>query len=82
MKKIWQLQDAKTHFSKVVEKAQKSPQQISKRGDVVAVIISIETYQSLVQPKLSFVKFMQQSPLAGVDLGLKRNVSHTRDVDL
>lgn len=81
--KTWQLQEAKSHFSEVVKSAiADGPQNITLRGESVVVIISKKQYDSLVKPHPSFVKFMQQSPLVGIKLDLKRNSSPTRDVEL
>jgi antitoxin Phd len=79
----WQLQHAKAHFSEVVRNATaEGPQNITLRGEAVAVVISKAEFDSLVKPKPSFVDFMRKSPLAGVKLNLKRNKSLPRDIDL
>jgi prevent-host-death family protein len=79
----WQLQDAKAHFSEVVKKASvEGPQNITLRGEPVAVIISKAEFDRLVKPKPSFVDFIRQSPLVKVKLNLKRDTSLTRDIDL
>jgi prevent-host-death family protein len=49
---IWQVQDAKTRFSKVIELAQtEGPQTITKHGTERAVVLSIEAYRALKNPK-------------------------------
>ena len=79
----WQLQDAKARFSHLVKSAQSDgPQEITVHGRPAAVLLSAEDYQRLVGPKLSFVEFMRQSPLVGVDLDLRRPPSTTRRVRL
>lgn len=79
----WQLQQAKAHFSEVVRNAASNgPQNITVRGESVAVVISKVEFDKLVKPKLSFYEFMRQSPLIGLKLNLKRDKSPTRDVDL
>lgn len=81
--KTWQLQDAKAHLSKVVQQAiSQGPQEISLRGEPVVIVISRKAYEKLMKPKLSFVQFMQQSPLSGTSIQLKRDQSKVRNVDL
>jgi prevent-host-death family protein len=71
----WQLQQAKAQLSEVVKCAKRDPQIITLRGEETAVVLSIEQYRKLVQPKPNFFEFMQNSPLANVELNLKRNKS-------
>ncbi len=79
----WQLQDAKARFSQVVKSAQlEGPQEITVHGAPAAVLLSAEDYQRLAGPKLSFVEFMRNSPLVGVDLDIRRSRSPTRRVRL
>ena len=79
----WQLQDAKNRFSEVVDNAmQQGPQVITKQGKEVAVVISIEEYRKMQQPKNTLVDFFQSSPLKGVDLDLTRDQAGARDIDL
>jgi prevent-host-death family protein len=79
----WQLQEAKTHFSAVVKAAtEKGPQQITVHGEPTAMLISMKEYEQLTQPKLSLYEFMQQSPLAELDIEFERQDSLTRDIAL
>ncbi|MFT4927559.1 MAG: antitoxin Phd [Phenylobacterium sp.] len=79
----WQLQDAKNRFSEVVDNAmQQGPQMVTKRGKEAVVVISIEEYRKMQQPKNTLVDFFQSSPLKGVDLDLTRDQSGARDIDL
>jgi len=81
--KSWQLQEAKAHFSRVIQEAIiHGPQEISLRGKATAIILSLKEYHKLLKPKLSFVEFMQQSPLRGINICLKRNKSLTRKIIL
>lgn len=44
----WSLQDAKNHFSAVVEAALRGePQRVTRRGKPVAVVLSAEEYERL-----------------------------------
>lgn len=47
----WQVQQAKTRFSKLIEDAQtKGPQIITKHGSETAVVLSIAEYKALSTP--------------------------------
>ncbi len=52
MQRIWALNDAKTQFSEVIERAQTEPQVVTKHGKNTAVVMSFEAYQDLL-PKIS-----------------------------
>lgn len=79
----WQLQTAKARLSEVVRKALlNKPQEITLRGKDAVVVLSKESYDALVKPKLLFTQFMQQSPLVGMNLELSRDHSLTRQIDL
>ena len=79
----WALQDAKAHFSALVKKAQnEGPQYISVHGSPAVVVISQVEYKNLTTPAISFVDFLQQSPLVGLKLDLTRDQSPDRDIEL
>jgi antitoxin Phd len=78
----WQLQEAKARLSELVTSAKKSPQEITVRGEPAAVVVSIEEYNRLKGKKGSFVEFMRNSPLKGVDLKIERDRSPGRPVRL
>lgn len=81
--KAWALQDAKAHFSQVVRAAKQAPQSVTIHGTPAVVIMSVDTYQSLLTPPTSFAAFIRQSPLVGIALDLSRDDSSARDdVDL
>jgi prevent-host-death family protein len=75
----WQIQEAKARLSEVVKKAAKEvPLKITVHGESAAVVISSKEYQRFKHPKGSFVKFMRNSPLYGLELDLRREQTHTR----
>lgn len=79
----WQLQKAKAMFSKVVRSANHEPQIITVHGRETAVVISMESYRKLSAQKESLVNFMEQSPLASLELELpKRQFTKMRDIGL
>ena len=79
----WQLQEAKARLSEVIKKATKEgPQSITVHGTSTAVVISQDEYKRLKSPRGSFVDFMRQSPLYGLELDLKREQTPTREADV
>ncbi len=62
----WQLQDAKQRFSELVRHARsKGPQVVTRHGEAVVVVMSIEEYRRLTRDKPDFKQFLQAAP----DLG-------------
>ncbi len=54
----WQLQEAKSKFSQLVEDAMnKEPQIVTKHGDNAVVVLSFEEYTKITKPKTDPVKF-------------------------
>ena len=59
----WQLQEAKSRFSEVVQRAaSEGPQEVTVRGKRAAVVISAEEYDRLTGPKQSFKDFLLSGP--------------------
>ena len=80
---VWQLQEAKAMFSKVVKAAEASPQTITIRGKETAVILSINEYNRLTRPKQTLYEFIQNSPLCDLELELPgRFPEKMRDISL
>ena len=78
----WKLQDAKNHFSEVVELAMKDgPQEVTKYGEHAVVILSFALYQELSQPKENLVDFFKHSPFSGMDLDLARSKDAPREIE-
>lgn len=79
----WQAQDAKNKFSEVARRAKgEGPQMVTKRGKDNVVIISAEDYRKLRRPETGLVEFLRNSPLAEVDLDLKRDDDPGRRLEL
>lgn len=79
--KKWKLQDAKNHFSEVVECAIKEgPQEVTKRGEHAVVILSYDLYKELSKPKENLVNFLRNSPFCGVELDLERSKDIPRKI--
>lgn len=70
----WQLQEAKNKLSEVVNNALSvGPQVITKHGVEAVVLVSYEEFKRLTLPRQSLSAFFRDSPLAEVDLDLRRD---------
>ena len=79
----WQLQEAKARLSELVRSSEKEgPQEITVHGRAAAVVLSKAEYERLQANKPSFVDFIRKSPLAGLDLKVRRDRSPVRTVKL
>jgi prevent-host-death family protein len=59
----WQLQDAKQRFSELVRYARAhGPQTVTKHGQEVAVVVSIEEYRRLTRDLPSFKEHLLATP--------------------
>lgn len=66
MSSTWQLQEAKSRLSELVQSAQKTgAQTITRHGRPVAVVLSAEAYAQL-QPRRKIVDVLQECPAPGV----------------
>lgn len=66
----WQLQEAKQRFSEIVRQAHDDgPQIVTRRGEEVAVVVSIEEYRRLSGSKPDFKDFLLSAPdLAALEM--------------
>jgi prevent-host-death family protein len=66
----WQLQEAKQRFSEIVRQAHDDgPQVVTRHGEEVAVVVSIEEYRRLTGSKPDFKDFLRSAPdLAALDI--------------
>jgi len=79
----WQLQEAKSRLSQVVEHAlREGPQTITLRGKPAVVVVSFEEFQNLTRPGTSLSEFFRQSPLFDTELDLERSKDVSREVPL
>jgi prevent-host-death family protein len=63
----WQVQEAKTRFSEVIEKAQKKgPQIITRHGTERAVVLSIAEYRALTAHKPNLREYLLGGPKVDV----------------
>ena len=66
----WALQDAKAHFSDVVEQARrKGPQTVTRRGQAAVMVVAVEQFRQLTRRpgQDELTTFFRQSPLAELD---------------
>lgn len=77
----WPVQDAKQKFSEFVRKAiHEGPQVVSRHGEEVAVLVSVETYRKLSGSGKDFKAFLLEGPDS--ELELERSSEPARVVDL
>jgi antitoxin Phd len=79
MKNTWQLQEAKSKFSKVVDRAlAQGAQIVTRRGKKAVVVMSFEEFERLTQRTGSLAQFLMASPLYGSELAIERDKSLPR----
>lgn len=79
----WQMQEAKAKFSQLVDDAsRKGYQTITKKGEPIAVILSIKDFDTLAKPKKSFLSFFKDSPHPEIELDIQRSQDKPRDIEL
>ena len=80
---VWQLQEAKSRFSELVERALSSGVQVvTRRGEKTVVVLPFADYERLVRRPARLSEFFLTSPLAGSELSLERDKSMPRDIEI
>ena len=82
----WQVQEAKSRFSELLEEADRQgPQIITRHGAERSVVLSIEEYRKLTEapsePKLSFRDYLLSGPKVD-DFEIERSKDTGREIDL
>ena len=78
----WQLQQAKTRLSEVIDEAHtKGPQIITRHGAERAVILSIADYRALIAHKPSIVEYLLNGPKVD-DFEIEYSRDTGREIDL
>ena len=78
----WPIQDAKAHFSEVIERAQsEGPQTITRHGAERAVLLSVEDYRALSGKKPDLKAHLLSGPKFD-DFSIDRDHDIGRPVDL
>ena len=79
---IWQVQEAKTRLSEVIERARtEGPQTITRHGAERAVLLSIEDYRALAAHKPDFKAYLLGGPKVD-DFSIARDRYTGRTVEL
>jgi antitoxin Phd len=83
MNNIWQLQDAKSKFSEVIDRAlAQGVQIITRRGQKTVVVLPFAEYERLTQHCGSLAQFLLDSPLAGSELAITRDPNSPREIKI
>jgi prevent-host-death family protein len=78
----WQLQQAKTRLSEVIEEAQtKGPQIITRHGAERAVVLSIHDYRALVAHKPNLFEYLLNGPKVD-DFDIEYSRDTGREIEL
>lgn len=78
----WTVATAKARFSQVIERAQSSPQTITRNGKPSVVVVSAEEWERKTARKGTLAQFLLESPLRGADVDLERLGDLPRDLTL
>jgi prevent-host-death family protein len=80
---IWQLQEAKSKFSEVVERAlAQGVQIVTRRGRKTVVVMPFDEYERLSKPGQRLSQFLLDSPLSGTELTIERSKSLPRKTEI
>jgi len=83
MNNIWQLQEAKSKFSEMVERTLENGVQIvTRHGQNTVVIMAFDEYIRLTKRTESLAEFLMASPLAGSELVIERDQSTPRHLEI
>jgi antitoxin Phd len=78
----WQIQEAKTRLSEVIEEAHSvGPQTITRHGVERAVVLSIRDYRALVAHRPDFKSYLLSGPKVD-EFDVLRDPDHGREVEL
>jgi antitoxin Phd len=80
---IWQLQDAKSRLSELVERTLKDGVQIvTRHGKNTVVVLPFDEYQRMTRAAGRLSEFLLASPLAGSNLSIERDRDLPRDIHI
>lgn len=80
--KSWTVATAKAKLSEVIDRAQSTPQTITRNGKPIVVVVSAEEWQRKTARKGTLAEFLMASPLRGAELVLERQRDEPRDLSL
>jgi prevent-host-death family protein len=79
----WSIADAKARLSELLEHViNDGPQAITRRGEEIAVVVSIEEWQRKTKRSGSLAEFLAASPLRDSELEIDRVEIPARDAAL
>jgi prevent-host-death family protein len=79
----WQLQEAKSKFSEVVERAlSQGAQIVTRRGRKTVVVLPFEEYTRLTKQTGSLTQFLLSSPLSKSELHIERDRRPPRNIEI
>jgi antitoxin Phd len=80
MKSVWQIQEAKNHFSRVVEGAlTEGVQTITKHGRPVVVVVAAEDYRA-ARPRRRLVDVLRECPAPGLEIPMVKDAPRPLDL--
>ncbi len=83
MNNVWQLQEAKSKFSELVDRAiAQGTQIVTRRGKNAVVVMPFDEYIKLTEKRESFSDFLFASPLAGSEIQIDRDKSLPRRFEI
>jgi antitoxin Phd len=83
MNNIWQLQDAKSKFSEVVDRTlAQGTQIVTRHGKKTVAIMPFEEYEELTHRNGRLSEFLLSSPLKNSELSIERNKDIPRTFDI
>ncbi|MCX6055248.1 MAG: type II toxin-antitoxin system Phd/YefM family antitoxin [Chloroflexi bacterium] len=83
MNNVWQLQDAKSKFSELVDRAMAQGTQIvTRRGKNAVVVMPFDEYKRLTEKREGFSDFLLASPFAGSEIQIDRDKSLPRRLEI
>jgi len=83
MNNTWQLQEAKSKFSEMIERTLANGVQIvTRRGKNAVVILPFDEYQRLTKQPDSLVQFLLASPLKEAGLVFERDQNAPRNIEI
>ena len=80
MSNTWQMKEARSKLSQVIDAALKhGPQVITRRGVETAIVLSYQEYRRMLLNQKKLSDFFRESPLMGADVDLNRDKSPLHD---
>ena len=80
---VWQLQEAKSKFSQLVDQALRDgPQTVTRRGVEAVVVTSIDDYRKRVHAATRLADFFRRPPFLDTELDIERDKAPLRGVEL